>query len=159
VSLYYHRADGSGIDRLESIIGKTFGGDTQYDFADNRERGYYFCFPLPAGKYAFFELGYYNFGGVGSGFYTKKEDWFDLPFEVSPGQITDLGALTVTSSAGKNLLGLTAYGPGYLAIGEKRENGLARTLEKCQITDRTKVVNAELRRFAGKSPLVREAAP
>ena len=136
------------------------GEDTKYDFTRDQKKGYFFCFPLPTGNYKFYGLSYYNFAGGGSGYSTQNDHRFSLPFSVVSSQVTNLGAITMTTSEGKNFLGLSVFGPGQLELSKISDSGITSALLKCPETKDRTIVDATLSsELGGNTPEVRYVAP
>jgi hypothetical protein len=159
--VYYRNTEDVSLNgRLNSTHGSLFGNDTTYDFVNTkkREKGCFFCIPLPAGPYEFYTFEFYNFAGGGSGYSIKEDYHFSLPFELSPGEVVYVGRLKLTTAWGKNIFGMDVGGPGVLLLSEDPVNDVKEALKKCPERVRGRKVRiAPVKAFmAKKSGLVHD---
>lgn len=132
-TFYRTPADKEVRGRLYFTTGSTFGNDTVADYTrpDQREKGFFFCTALPVGPYEVYSYNFYNFAGGGSGYNIRQEDEFKLPFTLAPGEVVDIGKLQVTTTAGKNIFGMTLPAPGLLLLARSTPAETQAALAKC----------------------------
>lgn len=108
-------------------------GDTVYDYIDleRARKGFYFCYPLPAGDYAFRSYSYQN-ASAGSTSYTLREEHeFNIPFRAEAGTIAYLGDLRMTHTSARSLLGIMQRGPGQVVLAPGDDTQARSALAKC----------------------------
>lgn len=159
LSVSYHMVSNhQAWGELESATGKVFGDDTVHDFIDldRQEKGFYFCVPLPPGDYEFVSYDFYNYAGGGSGYSLRKDQLFALPLKLEAGEVAYIGRLKLTTTIGKNLLGMPLNAPGILLLSEGTAESQAAALKKCPSDVRAKPVrDAKLPLSAAKgNPMV-----
>jgi hypothetical protein len=120
--------------RLNSTFG-SFGDDTKFDFesiVDSQgEKGFYFCKEILPGEYSVRGLDFTNFAGGGSGYSTREGQSFDFKFSALPGDIVVLGNIRISTTQGKNLIGIPITGPGYLEVLTIDSNDIKMAAAKC----------------------------
>jgi hypothetical protein len=138
---------------LISTRGSMFGSDTTYDFVspETREKGYYFCHPVPKSSYSVYSFSFYNFANGGSGYSIEKDQQFDIPFSVNKGEVAYIGKLKLSSSSGDNIFGMKIYGPGVLLLSDGADVDITNALKKCP----SSVHNAKVKNIALKAALAK----
>lgn len=128
---------------LEALTGSLFGSDSEFDWEAPKqmEKGFYFCLPVPADQYQFYATKYYNFGGGGNGYLMEEEDYFSLPFSVSNKKLTYIGQVKLTTSTGKNMLGMKLPMPGVLELSPGDPGVIKKALAKCPEQVRDRIIN------------------
>jgi hypothetical protein len=158
ITAYYRSAGGGSVDgRLSFVWGNVFGGDTVADYirADRGDKGSHFCVALPAGSYQFYAYDFYNYAGGGSGYRFKKDNYFDLPFTLAPGEVAYVGTIKLTTGVGKNIFGMKLTAPGVMLLSSSPSEGMAAALKKCPEAVRGKQVrDASLRATEALKPWV-----
>lgn len=159
ITAYYNSVSSPDLQGALSLQhGGMFGGNTVYDFenADLLEKGIYFCQPLPAGEYQMISYSYWNFAGGGNGYRLDKKNQFDIRFNVAAGELRHIGNIKATLESGKNVFGMTVYGPGQIELSGASEDEQRLALEKCPESVRLAPLATELlRQPGGEHPLVR----
>lgn len=155
---YYRSTDGGNVDgRLGWTWGSMFGGDTVADYTrqDRADKGSHFCLALPAGSYQFYAYDFIHFAGGGTGYRFRKENYFNLPFSVAPGEVAYLGTIKLTTGVGENIFGWKMTAPGLMMVSSAPARGIPAALAKCPEAVRgRKVRDASLRASEALKPWV-----
>jgi hypothetical protein len=146
ISASYRGVDGhSFAGELEGVTGGAFRKNTKFDFnhRDSAEMGYYFCIALPAGKYEFYKHAYWNFKSGGSGYRMLENEYYSVPFEVKPQQITYIGTAKLTMGPSKKIWGVREYAAGVFQVSDGGEKDIKKALEKCSQSEQALPINNE----------------
>lgn len=158
ISTHYKSVDGGGVEaRLRFVTGSFMGDNTKPDYTrlDRGDKGMHFCLALPPGKYSIYGYDFINFAGGGTGYRFPKQQYFDLPFTLAPGEVVYLGTIKLTTGTGKNILGMTLNAPGVMMLSSAHREGIGAALEKCPENVRKRPVReAALRVADAHTPFV-----
>lgn len=157
ISAFYRNSSNSSIFGKLSISEGGFGGNTVFDFVsiDKKEKGVFFCQSVPAGDYSLYSYSYWNYDGGGNGYNLLEENYFNVPFRATAGEIVYVGDIKLTYSTGKSLLGLKAIGPGLVELSPGNSAEAQSAISKCAASARQLPLRSEpLRGHAGGHELI-----
>jgi hypothetical protein len=133
ISVSFKSTDNDRVwDRLASTQGG-ISGNSVYDEVKPEldEKSIYFCRILPEGEYEFYSTTYWNYAGGGSGYSLRKGDYFSVPFSLKAEMVTTVDTVKLTTTKGKNLIGLALTLPGQLELKPLSKEELQLAIQKC----------------------------
>ena len=133
ISAFYRNKENKDIFGKLSVSEGGFGGNTVFDFVniDKKEKGIFFCQSVPAGDYSLYSYSYWNYDGGGNGYNLREENFFNIPFRATAGEIVYVGDIRLTYSTGKSMLGLKTIGPGVVELSSGNSSDAQTAVAKC----------------------------